>query len=107
MEPPRGEHTPHASPPSLWPVGFAVGIAVLLTGVILGWFVAALGAILTALFGFLWVRDLTRGMRTEPVPEVEPERRPAAAPIPAHEDPAAMPQPSEAELERFPRSKFL
>ncbi len=47
MEPARGEHTPHASPPSLWPVGFAVGIAVLLTGVILGWVVAALGALLT------------------------------------------------------------
>ena len=107
MEPPRGEHTPHGSPPSLWPVGFAVGIAVLLTGVILGWFVAGLGALLTLLFGFLWVRDVTRGMRTEPVPEVEPERRPAAAPIPAHEGPAAMPVPSDEELATFPRSKFL
>ena len=111
VEPRGGEQTPHASPPSLWPVGFAVGIAILLTGVILGWFVAALGAILTVVFGFLWVRDVTGGMRAVPEHPREPEVAPAAptpAPaLPAHEGPAAMPVASDEEVERFPRSKFL
>ncbi len=108
MEPPAGQHRPHAPPPSLWPVGFAVGIAVLLTGVILGWVVVAIGALLTAIFGFLWVRDVTGGLRT--VPDVEPERRevaPPAAPIRADEGGAGMVASSESEIERFPRSKFL
>lgn len=111
MEPHGGEQRPHASPPSLWPVGFAVGIAILLTGAVLGWFVAAVGAILTVVFGFLWVRDVTGGMRTVPERAHEAEVAPApptpAPPIPAHEGPAAMPVASDEEVERFPRSKFL
>ena len=51
---------PHLPPPSLWPIGFAVGIACILVGLVLSWPVVAVGAVLTAAFALLWVRDLTR-----------------------------------------------
>ena len=100
MDPHGPETTPHAPPPSLWPVGFAVGIAVLLLGLIVGWHIVLLGAILTLAFGFLWVRDLTAGARAEPVADVEPERRErrrAAVAAPAAED----------EPDTFSRSRLL
>jgi Rieske Fe-S protein len=107
VDPPGGDE-PHLPPPSLWPVGFAIGIVCVLVGVIVSWPAAAVGAALTLIFGFLWVRDVAGGYRS--VPEVEPEtREPKAAPepIPAHEGEAAMPETEEYEIERFPRSKFL
>ena len=58
-----GDGSPHLPGPSLWPVGFAVGIAVLLIGVILGWLIVAIGAVIAAIFGFLWIRDATGGVR--------------------------------------------
>jgi Rieske Fe-S protein len=104
----RGEERPHLPSPSLWPVGFAVGIAILLLGLIVGWHIVVLGAVLTVAFGFLWVRDVTTGIRG-PVAEIEPERReprPTAAP-PASEGEWGAPLADEEEVERFPRSRFL
>jgi menaquinol-cytochrome c reductase iron-sulfur subunit len=103
-----GEQKPHVPSPSLWPVGFAVGIAILLLGLIVGWHIVVLGAVLTIAFGFLWVRDVTTGMRT-PVEAVEPERREArvAAAPPASEGEWGAPLADDEEVERFPRSKFL
>jgi Rieske Fe-S protein len=81
-------HTPHVPGPSLWPIGFAVGVACLLLGLVLSWVIAAVGALLAVAFGLLWAREVTREVRGE-VPEVEPERRaqvetpPAPAPAPA------------------------
>jgi menaquinol-cytochrome c reductase iron-sulfur subunit len=89
----------------LWPVGFAVGIAVLLIGVILGWLIVAIGAVITAIFGFLWIRELTGEVTTAAPPEPEPV--PTGPPIPAHRGRKAMPEPGEGEIVRFPRSKFL
>ena len=110
MEPHGGEHKPHVPPPSLWPVGFAVGIVVLLLGLIVGWGIVLLGAVLAVGFGFLWIRDLAAGVDTS-VPDIEPERRevgtPQAAPIPANVGEAGMPLPDGDEEERFPRSRFL
>lgn len=106
MEDPRGDEQRHLPPPSIWPVGFALGIVCLLVGLIVSWAAAAIGAAITAVFGFLWARDVVAGQRApaEPV-EPEPEGRPAAPPIPAHRGEAAMPEPEPAE--RFPRSVFL
>ncbi len=115
MDPPRGDERPHAPPPTLWPVGFAVGIACVLVGLVIGsWPSVAVGAAITVVFAFLWVRDVTaeyRGTGTG-LPHTETEEAPAPAsgpvePIPAHEGEAALPQMDEAEVERFPRSKFL
>jgi Rieske Fe-S protein len=104
VEPPRADHEPHAPGPSLWPVGFAVGIAVLLTGLIVSWFIVALGAVLAAGFGFLWIRDATRELRGD-VPELEPERH-AAPVVPIEAEPGAL-ATEEREVERFPRNVFL
>jgi menaquinol-cytochrome c reductase iron-sulfur subunit len=86
----------------LWPVGFAVGIAVLLVGVVLGWLIVAIGAAIAALFGFLWIREVTRPVRTaEPPAALEPEARPPTR------GRTAVPEPGEGEIVRFPRSKLL
>jgi Rieske Fe-S protein len=67
---PQGER-PHLPGPTLWPVGFAVGIACVLVGLVVSWPVAAVGAALALVFGFLWIRDVTSDVRGEP--QVEPE----------------------------------
>ncbi len=104
MDPQRGDENPHTPAPTLWPVGFAVGIACIFVGLIVGPIVIVVGAVLTALFGLLWVRDVTAPYRAEPT---EPEPVPAAPAIPAQRGGPAMPEPGEGELIRFPRSKFL
>ncbi len=106
MEDPRGDEQRHLPPPSLWPVGFAVGVVCLLVGLIVSWPAAAIGAAIAVVFGFLWARDVVAGHR-EPAeaPLPEPDGRPPAPAIPAHKGEAAMPQPEPAE--RFPRSVFL
>jgi menaquinol-cytochrome c reductase iron-sulfur subunit len=93
-----GEQRPQVPPPSLWPVGFAVGIAILLTGLIVGWHIVILGAVLTVAFGFLWIRDATSEMRGEPAHGSYETRGVTGSPLPVA---------SEAEVDRFPRSKFL
>src|SRR5918998_678603 len=83
----HGEETPHLPGPSLWPIGFAVGVAVLLVGLVINpLLVGSIGGALVVLFGFLWVRDAMRGEST--VPGLEPELaagdgRPPAPAIPA------------------------
>jgi menaquinol-cytochrome c reductase iron-sulfur subunit len=104
VDPQRGDENPHTPAPTLWPVGFAVGIACIFVGLIVGPIVIVVGAVLTALFGLLWVRDVTVPYRAEPT---EPEPVPSAPPIPADRGEPAMPEPGEGELIRFPRSKFL
>jgi quinol---cytochrome c reductase iron-sulfur subunit, bacillus type len=89
-------------------VGFAVGIVCILVGLVVSWPAVAVGAALTLVFGFLWIRDVTRGHAT--IPQAEPDgEAPAepAPPIPAHKGPPAMPETSPAEAARYPRSKFL
>lgn len=86
-------------------MGFAVGIAVLLVGVVLGWLIVAIGAAIAALFGFLWIREVTSPVRTAESPPVasapEPDTRPATR------GRKAVPEPGEGEIIRFPRSRFL
>jgi Rieske Fe-S protein len=103
LQPPHDDH-PHVPGPSLWPVGFAVGVVVFLVGLIVSWYVAGLGAILALAFGFLWVRDLTAGTPLAHEPEVPPES-PTGPALPANVGEAAL--PPAAPDERFPRSKFL
>jgi Rieske Fe-S protein len=87
----------HLPPPSLWPLGFAVGIACVLTGIVVSTIVAVVGAVIAIVFGFLWLRDVTKPVRTA-APAVEPERRETYVAItPAEDD-----EPAE-----YPRSTFL
>jgi Rieske Fe-S protein len=99
-----GPGTPHEPTPTIWPVGFAIGIACIFIGLILSPIVVAVGAVLAAIFGFLWIRDVTKGMRTEPQPPAE-EPEPVAAPVRGAGP--AVPEPGEGEVIRYPRSKFL
>jgi Rieske Fe-S protein len=108
MEPEKGDR-PHLPGPSLYPIAFAVGVACILVGLIVSpLLIAPIGAGIAVFFGYLWARDATMEYRGTPEP-IEPERAepapPTAAPIPAHEGEAAMPEPEPGE--RFPRSRFL
>jgi Rieske Fe-S protein len=95
------EQDPHVPPPSLWPVGFAVGIATLLVGLVVSpKLIAPIGAVITVIFAFLWVRDVMRE-RSVAV-EAEPELLPATE----GEAVLAEPEPEEQD-DRFPRSRFL
>lgn len=68
--------TPHVPAPSLWPIGFAIGIACVLVGLVVSVPALIVGALITLVFGYLWVRDLfgTHPVRAaasgEPTPAV-------------------------------------
>jgi menaquinol-cytochrome c reductase iron-sulfur subunit len=97
----HGDQKPHVPPPSLWPIGFAVGIACILTGLVVSTPAAVVGALIAVVFGFLWIRDVTGSVR-EPAPEIEPEtRRAGTAPAAVGEE------EEEEELVAYPRRTFL
>jgi Rieske Fe-S protein len=57
---------PNGPAPSLWPLGFAVGLTVVLVGLVIGsWSAAGIGAVLMVAFGFIWVRDVMTGGEAE------------------------------------------
>jgi Rieske Fe-S protein len=66
--------SPHGPAPSLWPLGFAIGLTVVLVGLVIGsWSAAAVGAVLMVAFGFIWVRDVVTGGEAEaPAPALTP-----------------------------------
>jgi menaquinol-cytochrome c reductase iron-sulfur subunit len=96
-EPVEHEAEPHLPSPTIWPFAFAGGVALLLVGLILNWFLAVIGAVLVVVFGFLWIQEATREVRRPPVP--------APAPEPVSE--LAVAEEEEEEPERYPRSVFL
>jgi Rieske Fe-S protein len=96
LEPEGREEGPHAPSLSLWPIGFAVGVVCVLVGLVVSWPAVAVGVVIAAVFGFLWVRDVTREYRG---PVAEPELVPARPPH--------VPTKEEQEPERYPRNVFL
>ena len=80
MEPeqpsPDTEHDEaHLPTPTLYPIGFAIGIVVILVGLVIDpVLISSIGAAIAIVFGFLWARDATAELRGQPV-AVEPERR--------------------------------
>jgi quinol---cytochrome c reductase iron-sulfur subunit, bacillus type len=107
VEPEHRDQTHHPAP-TLYPIGFAAGVATLLVGLIVSpTVIAPIGGAIAIVFAFLWVRDATHEYRGEPE-HVEPEVREApapAAPVPADVGEAAMAPPEPGE--RFPRNRFL
>ena len=97
-----GHNSQHTNGPSLWPIGFAIGVACLLLGLVISWIVAAIGVVLAVAFGLLWARDVTRDVREE-VPAIEPETR-AVADAPSTTFVAAA---AEEPLPAYTRSRFL
>ncbi len=61
--------TTHVPSPSLWPIGFAIGVACILVGLVVSVPALIVGALITLVFGFLWVRDL---FSTRPVESATP-----------------------------------
>jgi quinol---cytochrome c reductase iron-sulfur subunit, bacillus type len=105
------DEEPHLPPPTLWPLGFAIGVAVILVGLIVNpMIVAPIGGAIAIVFGFLWARDATAELRGHRI-VVEPERRETVEAgtgqigPPATAGGPAMPPPAPGE--RFARSKFL
>ena len=94
--PEHREAEPHLPSATIWPAGFAAGVALVLVGLIISWPVVAVGAGLAIVFGFLWVRDLTREVR---VAVAEPEPEPEVHPL--------VGAPEEEEEPAFTRSRFL
>jgi Rieske Fe-S protein len=65
----------HLPTPTLYPIGFAIGIVVILVGLVIDpVLISSIGAAIAIVFGFLWARDATAELRGQPV-AVEPERR--------------------------------
>jgi Rieske Fe-S protein len=95
MTPGPPEHGPS---PTIWPLGFAVGIAVALVGLIIDpTVIAPIGGAIAVVFGFLWARDATSEMRRR-VPAVKAEVRSADT------GEVVTPPPAPKKL---PRSRFL
>jgi Rieske Fe-S protein len=101
MEPHRDQ--PHLPGPSIYPVGFAIGIVCVLVGIIVSWIIAGVGAAIAIVFAFLWVRDLATARGLTAAPAAEPE----TAPEGRSEEPPPPEEPEFGTTERFPRSVFL
>jgi menaquinol-cytochrome c reductase iron-sulfur subunit len=92
VEPRHGDDKPHTPTPSIWPVGFAVGIACILAGLVVSRPAVIAGAVIAVVFGALWARDAMRagGAQVE-----EPAPAEAAATT------------EDEEPDRYPRNVFL
>ena len=101
---PQGDDKSHVPAPSLLPVAFAIGVVVLLVGLIINnWIVVGIGAVIAVVFGGVWLRDVSTARaaegETEEVPP--PPSKPAAASV------SAATTATIAEGERYPRDRFL
>ncbi|MGH3113252.1 MAG: ubiquinol-cytochrome c reductase iron-sulfur subunit [Gaiellaceae bacterium] len=83
---------PHLPSPTIWPFAFAGAVALILLGLIVNLTITAIGVVLAVVFGFLWIRDVTRDLRAEP--------EPVEAVVVEEEEEVAGP-------ERYTRSMFL
>jgi menaquinol-cytochrome c reductase iron-sulfur subunit len=93
--PEHKESEPHLPSPTIWPFAFAGAVALILLGLIVSLTITAIGVVLAVIFGFLWIRDVTRDLRAEPEPVEAP------APVVVEEEEEA------AGPERYTRSVFL
>jgi menaquinol-cytochrome c reductase iron-sulfur subunit len=99
--PGQHESGPHLPSPTIWPAGFAAGIALVLVGLIVNWLIVAVGAVLAIVFGYLWVRDVTKEVRAPAVEEIPP------AAVAVHEDTLVDEEEAAPEEEQYTRSTFL
>ncbi|HLX31832.1 MAG TPA: Rieske 2Fe-2S domain-containing protein [Gaiellaceae bacterium] len=88
---------PHLPAPTLWPIGFAIGIVVVLVGLVIDpTLISPIGGAIALVFAFLWAREATSELRGETV-VVEPERR----------EPTTGPPAAAVEAATVTRSRFL
>ena len=68
----------HLPSPTLYPIGFAIGIVVVLVGLVINpLLISSIGAAIAIVFAILWAREATAELRAEST-VVEPERRESA-----------------------------
>jgi hypothetical protein len=70
-EPEQGSHAEsheaiHLPPPSIWPAVLALGIAFLLTGLVLNVVLLIVGVVISVAATALWVRDARREFEARP-----------------------------------------
>ncbi len=53
---------------SIWPIGVAAGVAAVLVGLLVSWWIVAAGAIAVIVFGIGWVYDASRERKPAPEP---------------------------------------
>ena len=72
---PAEHDEPHLPAPTIGPVGFAVGVVVVLVGLIVNplW-ISTIGAAIAVIFAFVWAREATAELRGRHV-AAEPELR--------------------------------
>ena len=62
----------HAAAASLWPIGVAVGVAFALVGLLVSWWIVAVGVVIIVLFGVAWVYDVMREGKPPPAAAAAP-----------------------------------
>jgi Rieske Fe-S protein len=77
VDPEHGQHKPEAPGHSVWPIGLAIGIAALLVGLVVSWWIVAIGGAIALVFAFLWFAEMS-GHSIGPRSSGEPE--PASGP---------------------------
>jgi Rieske Fe-S protein len=103
VDPQQGDDKSHVPAPSLLPVVFAIGVVVLLVGLIINnWIAVGIGAVIAIAFGGVWLRDVSTARGGEEAAEVPPPpSKPVGASI------SAATTATIAEGERYPRDRFL
>jgi len=101
VDPQQGDDKSHVPAPSLLPVVFAIGVVVLLVGLIINnWIAVGIGAVIAIAFGGVWLRDVTSS-RAEAETPPPPPSKPEGASI------SAATTATIEEGERYPRDRFL
>jgi Rieske Fe-S protein len=94
----------HLPSPTIYPIGFAIGVVVILVGLIINpILISSIGAVIAVVFAILWAREATAEMRGEQV-AVEPERRETQE---AGESETAVPASGDLAVQPVTRSVFL
>ena len=98
MEPGQGDDKSHVPGPSLLPIAFAIGVVIVLVGLIISnWIAVGIGAVIAFAFGGVWIRDLSVSRAAEAAPPPPPTRAAGAQLV----------TPDPGVGERYPRNRFL
>jgi Rieske Fe-S protein len=88
VDPEQVQHKPEAPGHSVWPIGLAIGIAALLVGLVVSWWIVAIGGAIALVFAFLWFAELSgnpvvKRSAAEPEPATGPPTAAKREPVPS------------------------
>jgi len=102
VDPQQGDDKSHGPASSVLPVVFAIGVVVLLVGLIVNsWIAVGIGAVIAIAFGGVWIRDVTSARAGDEGEVPAPPSKPEGAAI------SAATVATIQEGERYPRDRFL